>query len=76
MNEATKMQKTVIESVHSPLDNDVEVKKEAVSAANDSFQKGVWMECMIKKTPKGFTFWVPAGAFSKADEQYKREKVQ
>jgi hypothetical protein len=23
----------------------------------------VWIECMVKPTPKGFTIWIPKGAF-------------
>lgn len=23
----------------------------------------VWLECMIKPTPRGYTIWVPKGAF-------------
>jgi len=30
---------------------------------------GLWINCRVKETPKGFSIWIPKGAFKEGGEE-------
>ena len=30
---------------------------------NESEKQEIWISCLVSKTPKGYSIWIPAGAF-------------